>query len=94
MRIKLELDDFKFATTSWEFGDLRWLIIDFKGKKFSVHRSIESGFIWGDRDAHLQPIDRHLIDEMGAILEQILTDAILAIPAGTAINLRQETFNG
>jgi hypothetical protein len=94
MKIKLELEDFEFATTDWEFGTLRWLIVKVGGKKFNVRRSLGRADLWEDVERRNEEIDRYLINQMGHILGQILEDACAAIPDGTEILPRQETIHG
>ena len=94
MKIQLELEDFRFATTNWERGDIRWLLIKIGGKQFSVRREIEAGFDWGDEQQRNAQIDKYLIQEMQIMLAQILRNACAAIPEGTQILKEQETVNG
>lgn len=82
MRIKLELEDFRFATTYGQM-DVRWLVVRVGGKPFSVCRELEPRFIRSD--ASTEWLDRHLIKKMEIMLGQILTDACAAIPPGTEI---------
>ena len=81
MEIKLELEDFEFATTLSQFGDTRFLVVVVEGKPFSVYRQLDPRpFRSPERDAC---VDRVLIEKMEFMLRKVFVDACKAIPYGT-----------
>lgn len=84
MKIKLELEDFRFATTrSHACGDVRVLLAEVEGKPFSVWTTMSpQPFYSAERNEHF---DRLLIEKMERVLRKVLVDALKAIPDGTAI---------
>ena len=83
MKIKLELEDFEFATTLSQFGDTRWLVVVVEGKPFSIYRQLDPRpFRSPGRDAC---VDRVLIEKMEFMLRKVFVDALKAIPEGTQI---------
>ena len=84
MRIKLELEDFRFATTRWAGGDTRWLQVVVGGKPFSVWVTLDRNDVF--RGLHYgEEVDKSLIAQMEYMLAKILTDACAAIPEGTQL---------
>jgi hypothetical protein len=84
MKIKLELDDFRFGTTRNEVtGEVRWLLVTIEGKPFLVWRRMD-GYRWPDpkRD---ESYDRLLVEKMEFMLRKVFVDACAAIPPGTQL---------
>jgi hypothetical protein len=85
MKIKLELEDFRFATTRENaYGEARWLIVHIEGKPFCVWRQLtpQGGFRNPKEDEY---IDRLLIEKMELMLRKVFVDACAAIPPGTEL---------
>jgi hypothetical protein len=92
MRIKLELDEFRFATTSGEFGTQRWLLVRVGGKDFYMQRSYE-GWMPRNKDRD-DAIDRMLIEKMQVYLEAMLLHGAAQMQEGKEIELTCKTgFN-
>jgi hypothetical protein len=84
MKIKLELEDFRFATTRGAtFGDVRWLLVDVGGKPFSVYTTMSPQPFQSPEKSEYY--DRLLIEKMELMLRKVFVDACAAIPPGTAI---------
>lgn len=82
MRIKLELEDFRFVTTADEFGAQRWLVIEIAGQKFYVQR-LSSQFPEMYRNKITEEaVDRVLIEHMQVMLESMLLKAAAECPDG------------
>jgi hypothetical protein len=81
MRIKLDLEDYRYVTTFSTIGEHRFLIVNVDGKPFGVHRQIERF----SSEHQKEYIDRYLVERMEVMLRKILTDACAAIPEGTEI---------
>jgi hypothetical protein len=82
MKIKLELEDFRFATTrSGACGDVRVLLVDVEGKPFSVWITMSpQPFQSLERNEYF---DKLLIEKMEMMLWKVFVDALKAIPEGT-----------
>ena len=82
MKIKLELEDFCFATTRGATtGDIRWLLVEVGGKQFSVYSVMSpKPFQSPERNEYF---DRMLIERMEVMLRKVFVDACKAIPEGT-----------
>jgi hypothetical protein len=91
IRIKLELerDEFKFATTTWEGGSIRWLVVNIDGKPFAVRREMVNYEFYRDSKGWSEAVDRLLIDQMEIMIANILKDKAHAIPDGTQLLDRQ-----
>lgn len=86
MKIKLELEDFKFATTSGPYGDARWLMIKLAGRPFTVIREMQP---IGFRGIHYEEeVDKVLVASMEASLEGMLLNAADLFPANGKLELR------
>jgi len=83
MKIKLELEDFRFVDTVWQHGAVRWLVVRIGGKDFAVWRQMDMYF--RDRPGYAENIDELLTKKMEHMLAQILNDACAAIPPGIEI---------
>jgi hypothetical protein len=82
MKIKLEFDDCRFATTRENIGgETRWLMVTIEGKPFAVCRTMD-GSRWPDKQRD-EYFDRLLIENMERILRKVFVDACKAIPEGT-----------
>jgi hypothetical protein len=86
MRIHLELEDFKLATTSGPYGNARWLMVKLAGKPFTVVRQLES---YGFREQYyMDEVDKVLVESMQAALEGLLLNAADIFPADSVMELR------
>ena len=82
MRIKLELEDFRFETTADEFGTRRWLVIEIAGRKFFVQR-LSSPIPEMYRNKNMEAeVDRLLIEHMQVMFESMLLKAASECPDG------------
>lgn len=79
VKIKLELQDYAFATTQSPFGTYRWLVVRVGGKDFAVSKSLGEY----SSPAKEEWINQTLAAQMEAMLGKILADACGAIPEGT-----------
>lgn len=86
MKIKLELEKFRYVTTFSMLGEHRFLIVNVDGKTFGVHRQIERF----SSESTKEYIDRYLVEQMEAMLRQIFVDACAAIEQGTEILPKRE----
>jgi hypothetical protein len=84
MKIVLELEDVRFATTVLPpLGSVRWMIVTVGGKQFNVRREMNQEMLYyGDRDAYQDQIDAYLIREMESMLAKMFRDAAAAVPEG------------
>jgi hypothetical protein len=80
MRIQLELEDFRFCSTSGDLGNERWLVLELAGKKFYVRRNLDQ-FDQHRKDAK-EAIDRMLIEHMQVMVETLLYDGAARCPDG------------
>jgi len=84
MKIQLELEDFRFATTKGAtIGDVRWLLVDVEGKPFTVYITMSPRPFRSPEQSEYY--DRLLIEKMELMLRMVFVDACAAIPPGTAI---------
>ena len=84
MKIKLELEDFRFATTRENIGgETRWMIVSIEGKPFSVWRKM-NGSEFRTRGEN-EYYDRLLVEKMEFMLRKVFVDALKAVPEGTQI---------
>ena len=84
MKIKLELEDFRFATTQGAtIGDVRWLLVQVEGKPFSVYTTMSPKPFCSPEQKDYY--DRLLIERMEFMLRKVFVDACAAIPPGTAL---------
>lgn len=92
MRVKLELqgDEFKFATTTWEGGIIRWLVINIDGKPFTVRREMVNYEFYRDSKAWAEAVDCELVQQMEIMIANILKDKAHAIPDGTELSTTQQ----
>ena len=81
MRIKLELEDFAFATTYRGIRNDRFLVVKISGKPFGVYREIDAGTSRLEADY----IDRYLIEQMEFMLTKVFKDACEAVVPGTQL---------
>jgi hypothetical protein len=86
MRIHLELEDFKFATTAGPYGDARWLMVKLAGKPFTVVRQLEPHAL--REQLYMDHVDNFLVESMQAALEGLLLNAADIFPAGKMMELR------
>lgn len=80
MRIKLELEDFRFASTASELGNEKWLVVTFGGKQFYVRRVVDEFRRWDAR--YLEQLDSIMVDHMQAMIETLLQHGAAAQPEG------------
>jgi hypothetical protein len=86
VRIKLELEDFKFVTTAGPYGDARWLMVKLAGKPFTVIRTLEpSGF---RSERYMEHVDECLVEAMQRALEGLLLNAADLFPASGILELQ------
>jgi hypothetical protein len=81
MRLKLDFEDVKFAST-WneQTGKYRWLVVTIAGKQFWVNRyMVEAGL---RHKAAEDAIDELLVSKMEAMLQKVFEDAVKALPDG------------
>jgi hypothetical protein len=86
MRIKLDLEDFKFVDL-WGPMNLkhRALVVHVEGRPFSVFRSITPDEMFRSSPEQMEYVDRYLVQQMEVMLAQIMREACAAIPDGTKI---------
>lgn len=83
MKVKLELDEYRFGTLDYPFGETtRYLAINIAGKPFMVCRVVERDTPW-HRDHEW--VDKLLVEMAEAMVAKILASNAAAIPDGTQI---------
>ena len=88
MKIKLELEDYRLATTRENIGgETRWLMVKIGEKPLAVWVKLDT-YHWPDPKME-EFYERQLVERMEFMLEKILKDACAAIPEGTEIPLRE-----
>lgn len=87
MRVKLELeqDEFKFATTTWEGESTRWLVVNIDGKPFCVRREMTNCEFYRNSKEWSEAVDLLLVEQMEVMIAKILKDKAHAIPDGTPL---------
>ena len=81
MKIKLELDDFRFCTTrDITIGEIRWLVVRIDGKPFAVSRVMNPKVFRSKEEDEF--FDRSLIELMEMMLRKVFVDACAAVPVG------------
>ncbi len=82
MRLKLDFEDVRFATTTSEhIGNIRWMVVNIGEKKFHVRRQMDT-FYHPDEEKFRDEIDKLLIKEMEYVLQKVLEEACNAVPDG------------
>lgn len=87
MRIKLDIEDVAFVSTSIQhLGDLRWMVVRVGERQFCVRREIKgTAALYFDREKYIRQVDELLIREMEVMLAKVFVDACEAVPPGTEL---------
>ena len=87
MRIKLDIEDVAFATTSiHHLGDMRWMTVRVGERQFCVRREIKgTAALYFDGEKYIRQVDELLIREMEVMLGRVFVDACEAVPQGTEL---------
>lgn len=70
MKIRLELDEFKFANTAGPYGNYRWLLVRIGNVPYGVYRSVSSF----DNDKW---VDDYLIEQMQYEVARLLKNSLI-----------------
>jgi hypothetical protein len=81
MKITLEVEDVRFATTTeGSMGSIRWLIVKIADKHFHVRRELND-YGW-ERERYRNEIDHMLVETMQLMLETVFLKSAASLPNG------------
>lgn len=84
-----EHSDYQFATTTWQHGNIRWLVVNIGGKQFHVRREFtDDSVLYGSqyREKFMEYVDELLVKQMEHMLTKIFENACGAVPEGVDID--------